>query len=196
MSPARVLIIGGGVVGTHAARMAVGLGAEVTLIDRSIPRLRELDELFGGRIRTRVSTIAAIEAELLLADAVVGAVLIPGAAAPKLVTRAMLALMKPGPRADRRRDRPGRLLRDIASHHTCGPDVRGRRHHSLLRREYARCRPADFQSRPQQRDGCLMASLWRRGAMKPASAFPACGKGSMSMRGSSATMRWRRAMRE
>jgi alanine dehydrogenase len=93
--PARVLVIGGGVVGVHAARMAIGLGAEVTMLDRSIPRLRALDELFFGRVRTRFSTAAAIEEELASADVVVGAVLVPGASAPKLVTRPMLKLMKP-----------------------------------------------------------------------------------------------------
>jgi alanine dehydrogenase len=93
---ARVVIIGGGVVGTQAARMAVGLGADVTVIDRSLPRLRELDALFAGRIRTRYSTMDAIEQEVFAADAVIGAVLIPGASAPKLVTRAMLGFMKPG----------------------------------------------------------------------------------------------------
>jgi alanine dehydrogenase len=92
---ARVLVIGGGVVGTHAARMAVGLGAEVTILDRSLPRLRQLDDLLGGRVRTRYSTAAAIEDELRTADVVVGAVLVPGASAPKLVTRAMLAEMRP-----------------------------------------------------------------------------------------------------
>lgn len=94
--PARVVVIGGGVVGTHAARMAQGLGAEVTIIDRSIPRLRELDETFSSRVRTRFSTLDAIEQEVLAADVVIGAVLIPGASAPKLVTRDMLKSMKTG----------------------------------------------------------------------------------------------------
>ena len=94
--PARVVVIGGGVVGTHASRMAVGLGAEVTVLDRSIPRLRELDELFAGRVRTRFSTIEVIEEEVYAADAVIGAVLVPGASAPKLVTREMLKSMRPG----------------------------------------------------------------------------------------------------
>ena len=76
--------------------MAVGLGAEVTIVDRSLPRLRELDELFGGRVRTLYSTSHAIETEITAADAVIGAVLIPGASAPRLVTRAMLKLMRPG----------------------------------------------------------------------------------------------------
>ena len=92
----RVVVIGGGVVGTHAARMAVGLGAEVTIIDRSIPRLRQLDDMFQGRVRTRFSTTDAIETEIASADAVIGAVLVAGASAPTLVTRAMLGLMKKG----------------------------------------------------------------------------------------------------
>ena len=94
--PAHVVVLGGGVVGTHAARMAAGLGADVTVLDRSLPRLRALDELFGGRVRTRYSTIAAIEQEVFSADVVIGAVLVAGASAPKLVTRAMLKSMKRG----------------------------------------------------------------------------------------------------
>jgi alanine dehydrogenase len=94
--PARVAVIGGGVVGTHAARMAAGLGADVTILDRSIPRLRELDELFEGRARTRFSTIEAIEQEVFAADVVIGAVLVAGASAPKLVTREMLKSMQRG----------------------------------------------------------------------------------------------------
>lgn len=96
VQPARVVVIGGGVVGTHAARMAVGLGAEVTVIDRSLPRLRDLDELFESQVRTRFSSLEAIEEEVFAADAVIGAVLVPGASAPKLVTRGMLPQMKPG----------------------------------------------------------------------------------------------------
>ncbi|MDR6871395.1 alanine dehydrogenase [Bosea sp. BE125] len=94
--PARIVVIGGGVVGTHAARMAAGLGADVTILDRSLPRLRQLDELFGGRVRTRFSTLDAIEMEIFAADVVIGAVLIPGAAAPRLVSRAQLSGMKRG----------------------------------------------------------------------------------------------------
>ena len=94
--PAKVAIIGGGVVGLHAAKMAAGLGADVSILDRSIPRLRQLDDLFGGRIHTRYSTIDALEEEVFSADLVIGAVLIPGAAAPKLVTREMLSGMKKG----------------------------------------------------------------------------------------------------
>ena len=94
--PGKVTVIGGGVVGLHAARMAAGLGADVSIIDRSIPRLRQLDDLFAGRVHTRYSTVEALEEECFSADIVVGAVLIPGAAAPKLVSREMLSGMKKG----------------------------------------------------------------------------------------------------
>jgi alanine dehydrogenase len=82
-------------VGTHAARVAVGLGAEVVVLDRLLPRLRELDGSFAGRIRTRFSTSEAVEQEIAVDDVVIGAVLVPGASAPKLLTRPMLKLMKP-----------------------------------------------------------------------------------------------------
>lgn len=94
--PARVVVLGGGVVGTHAARMAAGLGADVTILDRSLARLRELDELFQGRAKTRFASAAAIEDAVFSADAVIGAALIPGATAPKLVTEPMLSGMKSG----------------------------------------------------------------------------------------------------
>jgi alanine dehydrogenase len=94
VAPANVVVLGGGVVGTQAARMATGLGATVTIFDRSLRRLRQLDDMFQGRAVTQFSTIAAIEEALAGADVVIGAVLVPGAAAPKLVTREMLGLMK------------------------------------------------------------------------------------------------------
>lgn len=94
--PGKVVVIGGGVVGLHAARMAVGLGADVTILDRSLPRLRQLDDIFNGHVHTRFSSIDALESEVFQADLVIGAVLIPGAAAPKLVTRKMLGGMKKG----------------------------------------------------------------------------------------------------
>ena len=94
--PAKVAVLGGGVAGTQAARMAAGLGADVTILDRSLPRLRQLDELFQGRAKTRFASAAAIEEAVFAADAIIGAVLIPGAAAPKLVTKQMLREMKKG----------------------------------------------------------------------------------------------------
>ncbi len=94
--PARVAVLGGGVVGMNAARMAMGLNAEVVVLERSIPRMRELDDIFMGRVLTRYSTLDAIEEEILKADVVIGAVLTAGAAAPKLIKREDLVRMKPG----------------------------------------------------------------------------------------------------
>ncbi|MES1935425.1 alanine dehydrogenase [Salinisphaera hydrothermalis] len=94
--PAKVTVIGGGVVGTNALRMAVGLGAHVTVVDKSIDRLRELDELYGSRLTTLYSNTENLESAVTEADLVIGAVLLPGAAAPKLVTRGMIAGMRPG----------------------------------------------------------------------------------------------------
>ena len=94
--PARVCILGGGVVGDNAAVMAAGLGAEVVILERSIPRMRYIDDIFAGRVITRYSTIDAVEEEILKADVVIGAVLTAGAAAPKLVRREHLSQMKPG----------------------------------------------------------------------------------------------------
>jgi alanine dehydrogenase len=96
VAPAQVVILGAGVVGTHALQMAVGLGARVTVLDKNIDRLRQLDLVFGNRISTLYSTAQAVEEAVLAADLVIGGVLIPGAAAPKLVTRAMVSRMKPG----------------------------------------------------------------------------------------------------
>jgi len=96
VAPGKVLIIGGGVVGINAAKMALGLGADVTILDRSLPRLRELDDIFAGRLKTVYSTVEAIEHYSSNADLVVGAVLIPGAAAPKLLTREHIKNMKEG----------------------------------------------------------------------------------------------------
>ena len=94
--PGRVAVIGGGVVGTNAARMALGLGADVTVLDRSLPRLAALDDLYGPALKTVYATADAVEQAVAHADLVVGAVLVAGAAAPKLVSRAHLALMRPG----------------------------------------------------------------------------------------------------
>ena len=96
VTPGRVTIIGGGVVGTNAAKIAVGFGASVIIIDRDIERLRYLDDIFGSRIRTLASNPYTIAESVAASDLVVGAVLVPGAAAPKLVTRDMLRDMPRG----------------------------------------------------------------------------------------------------
>ena len=94
--PAQVVIIGGGVVGVNAAKMAVGMGAQVTVLDKSLPRLRYLSDIFGSSITTRYSSAQVLEQAVQEADMVVGAVLVPGASAPRLVSREMLSTMKPG----------------------------------------------------------------------------------------------------
>jgi alanine dehydrogenase len=96
VAPANVVIIGGGVVGHNAAKMAVGLGAHVTIIERNLNRLRELDDIYSSQVVTLASNTYTIRESLRLADLVVGAVLIPGASAPRLVRRDMLPLMKKG----------------------------------------------------------------------------------------------------
>ncbi len=96
VGPARVVVIGGGVVGTHAARIAAGMGADVTVLDRSLPRLRYLDDVFGGVFKTSYASAGNTIELARAADMIVGAVLIPGAAAPKLISRAQLSELKPG----------------------------------------------------------------------------------------------------
>ncbi|WP_195821514.1 alanine dehydrogenase [Roseobacter sp. MH60115] len=96
VGPARVVVIGGGVVGTHAAKIAAGMGADVTVLDRSLPRLRYLDDVFGGTFKTSYASAGNTIELARAADMIIGAVLIPGAAAPKLISRAQLNELKPG----------------------------------------------------------------------------------------------------
>jgi len=96
VGPARVVVIGGGVVGTHAAKIAAGMGADVTVLDRSLPRLRYLDDVFGGRFKTSYASAGNTMDLAREADLIIGAVLVPGAAAPKLISKAQLAELKPG----------------------------------------------------------------------------------------------------
>ncbi|MEM7489323.1 MAG: alanine dehydrogenase, partial [Pseudomonadota bacterium] len=94
VGPAQVAVIGGGVVGTQAAKIAAGMGADVVVLDRSLPRMRYLDDVFGGTFKTRYASAGNVAEEVRRSDMVIGAVLIPGAAAPKLVSRADLSEMK------------------------------------------------------------------------------------------------------
>lgn len=96
VGPASVVVLGGGVAGRHAADIAVGLRADVTIFDISLPKLRELDSLYGGRVRTLASNAYAVEQAVLSADLVIGAVLVPGRRAPRLVSNALVARMRPG----------------------------------------------------------------------------------------------------
>ncbi|MGL4319677.1 MAG: alanine dehydrogenase [Paracoccaceae bacterium] len=96
VAPGRVLVIGGGVVGTHAAKVAAGMGADVTVLDRSLVRLRYLDDVFGSQFKNGYASAGAIHELACQADLIIGAVLVPGATAPKLISRAQLKDLKPG----------------------------------------------------------------------------------------------------
>jgi alanine dehydrogenase len=96
VAPAKVLVIGGGVAGLNAAVIAMGMGADVTIVDRSLSRLAYIDTIYGGRIKTLASSFHAVDREVKSADLVIGAVLVHGAKAPKLVSNAQVAQMKPG----------------------------------------------------------------------------------------------------
>ena len=161
--PANVVIIGGGVVGAAAARVAVGMGANVTVMDRSVPRLSYLDDIFMGKLTTQFASGPATAEAITRADMVIGAVLIPGAAAPKLVTREQLGTMPQGRGAGGRGHRSGRLLRDLARHHPSGPDLRGGRDHPLLRREHARRGGAHLDAGAWQRDAAASSGAGGQG---------------------------------
>ena len=96
VGPAKVVVIGGGVVGTHAARIAAGMGADVTVLDRSLPRMRYLDDIYGGTFKSSFASAGNTIELAREADMIIGAVLVPGAAAPKLISRAQLSELKPG----------------------------------------------------------------------------------------------------
>ena len=163
VAAANVMIIGGGVVGMHAAFIALGMEATVFVFDRNIDRLRELDIAFGGRADTCFATTLSIEERLPDIDLVIGAVLVHGAKAPHVITRAQLGLMKhQAVLVDVSIDQGG-LLRDLASHHALGPDLRGRRDHPLLRGQHARRGPDHLHLRADQRDHALRAPSRQRG---------------------------------
>ena len=161
--PAHIVVLGGGVAGTNAVSVAVGLGAQVTVLDTNIQRLRELDALYAGRVRTIASNGFEIERAVLDADMVIGSVLVPGAKAPKLVSNALVSRMK-----------PGSVLVDIAvdqggcfedSHPTthADPTFTRARFAVLLRREHAGRGRQHLDLRAHQRDDALRARDRERG---------------------------------
>ena len=153
--PAKVVVLGGGIVGYNAALIAVGMQADVWVLDKSVQRMRDLEMMLDGRITLAMSNQLAIDEAVENADLVIGAVLIPGARAPKLDHARDAAGAEAGRRARRRRHRPGRLLRDLASDHALGSRVHRRRHRPLLRLEHAR-RGADHVHRgAHERDAAL-----------------------------------------
>ena len=171
VAPANVMVIGGGAVGMNAAFIAIGMEADVFVYDVSIDKLRELDIAFGGRASTVFSSTLSIEERLPMMDLVIGGVLVHGARAPHVITRKQLGPDEEARGAGRRRDRPGRLLRDLTSDHPRRPDLRGRRDHPLLRHQHARRGADHLDLRAHQRDRCptcsrspTSASPRRRGA--------------------------------
>ena len=158
VAPGRIVILGAGVVGTNAAQMAVGTGAQVVVIDGSIDALRRIDAMFNGRAITVFSNRDNVEREVLRADLVISGVLIPGAEAPKLVTRAML----PQHEARARSSSTSRSIRAAASRRpaddACRPDLRRRRRRPLHGRQHARRGAAHFDLCAEQRDAAVRAA--------------------------------------
>ena len=164
---ANVVVIGGGVSGLHAAQIAVGMGARVTVLDRNIARLRQIDAIYQGRIQTVASNAYEIERAVLDADLVIGAVLVTGAKAPKLVSNELVRADEAGLGAGRHRDRPGRLLRGLAPDHARRPGLHGAQQRVLLRREHARRGAQHLHLRADQRDPARTRSSWPTRAGAP-----------------------------
>ena len=151
----KVVVLGAGVSGMNAAAIALGMQAEVLLLDINVARLRQVDLVYQGHMQTVTSNAYEVERAVLDADLVIGAVLVPGAKAPTLVSDEIVATHEAGLRARRHRDRPGRLLRALSPHHARRPDVRGARHRVLLRGQHARSRAEHVHARADQRDAAV-----------------------------------------
>ncbi len=161
VAAANVMVIGGGAVGFNAASIAIGMEADVFVFDVSIDRLRDLDVAFAGRASTVYSSTLAIEEMLPRADLVIGAVLVHGARAPLRDPARSAQADAKARGAGGRGDRPGRLLRDLAPDHARRPDLRGRGHHPLLRRQHARRGADHLDLRAHQRDAAVRAGAGR-----------------------------------
>ena len=178
MAPANVAILGGGVVGTNAAKIAHGMGAHVTIIDRNLNRLRELDDIFNGMVVTLASNTYTIAETLRHADLVIGGVLIPGASAPKLVRREMISRMKRGSVVvDVAIDQGGCFETSQADYPYRSDLFRGQRA-ALLRLEYAGRGAAYVHSGADQRHLPVSSGTGEQGARKglrgkPGPALPA-----------------------
>ena len=157
---AKVVIIGAGVSGQNAANIALGMGADVTLLDTDLDKLRMSFWRYNNRVHGLASSKLAIEQQVMEADMVIGAVLIPGAAAPKLVTNDLVSRMKPGSVLVDIADRPGRLLRGLPRHHARRPDLRGARLGVLLRGQHARRGAATPRRTPSPTRRCPTPWRW------------------------------------
>ena len=162
VAAAKVMVIGGGVVGMNAAFIAIGMEAEVYVYDRNIDRLRELDLYFAGRASTCYASTLEIEQRLPDMDLVIGAVLVHGAKAPYVIRREQLSLMKRNAvLVDVSIDQGG-CFETSRPDDALRPDVRGRRHHPLLRGQHAGRRPGHLDLRADERDAALRAARRRR----------------------------------
>ena len=160
--PAKVVVLGGGIVGYNAALIAVGMQADVWIMDKSVERMRDLEMMLDGRITLCMSNRLQIELAVADADLIIGAVLIPGARAPKLITRDMLAGLKPGAvLVDVAIDQGGCFETSRPTTHS-DPDLRGRRDRPLLRRQHARRRSDHVDLRAHEHDAPV-----RRGDRRP-----------------------------
>ena len=173
--PAHVTIIGGGVVGTNAAKIALGFGAKVTIVDVNLNRLRELDDIFGGRLYTLASNSYNLAQATREADLVIGGVLIPGATAPKLVTRAMVSRDEEGRGDCGCGHRPGRLRGNGAAHLPLQPQLCRRWGGSLLRDQHARRGAAYLHAGAHQLDLPVCAAYRQPGRARGSAA--GCGSG-------------------
>ncbi len=162
VAPAKVVILGGGTAGANAALIALGMQADVTILDKSVNRLRWLADRFGSGLRVVMANPQTIHEYVVDADLVIGAVLVPGAAAPKLVSREMVREMRDGSVRGRRRDRPGRLFRNEPADDPLGADLYRRRRRALLRHEHAGRGRAHVGAGAQQRDAPLRQGVGRQ----------------------------------
>ena len=181
--PAHVCIIGGGVVGTNAAKIALGFGAKMTIVDVNLNRLRELDDIFGSRLQTLASNSYNLAHATREADLVIGGVLIPGATAPKLVTRAMVAADEEGRGDCGRGHRSGRLRGDGQAHLALQPQLRGRWRGALLRDQHAGRGAAYLHAGPDQLDLPLCAAHRQPGRARSAQAGCGSGRGAEHLDG-------------
>ena len=163
VAPAKVVVLGGGVSGVNAVRMGIGLEAQLTVLDINVDRLYAIDQQFGAAVNTIFSTRQAVEDYVLEADLVIGAVLVPGAAAPKLITEQLVKRHATRLGAGRHLHRPGRLLGDLEAHHPRQSHLRGPRRRALLRDEHAGCGGAHVHLRAQQRHAALHSGAGRQG---------------------------------
>ena len=180
---ARVTIIGGGVSGTEAAKIAIGMRAIVRVLDTNPARLAYLSDVFGGRLDLVIPNRAVTAASVAESDVVIGAVLVPGAKAPKLVTREMIATHATRQRRGRHRHRPGRLLRDQPADHPLRPDLRRGGGRALLRRQHPRRGRPHLDLRADQRDPAVPGQGRRPRRTGAAAGDPALALGLSTVAG-------------